>query len=322
MTVTQFLTKLRRESPKSLCRKIFHRVTAKISRTLTKIQTHLSWPVYSRLRGWKGVTTKDYGRELIISLTTYPPRIHIVHVAIRSLLMQNMKPNRIILWLAKEDFPHREQDFPQELLDLQRFGLEFGWCDNFRSHTKLVPALMAYPDADIVTADDDIYYRPNWLSILYAEHLKHPEDICAHRITKFYVDEAGNFGAVGGGYDTYPCPSYLHKVTGVGGVIYPPHVFYKDVTDANIFMKICTTNDDIWFWLMAVLNHVKVRVTEKNYFHLALATVGDTQKGPTLCSINDSGEHLFWRDFNRMLEYYPELDGILRDEYARMKKGA
>ena len=322
MTITKFLAKLRTESPKSLCRKIFRRTVTAISRAFTKLRTHVSWPVYSRIKGWKGVTTKNYGRELIISLTTYPPRIHIVHVAIRTLLMQDMKPNRVILWLAKEDFPNREKDFPAELLDLQRFGLEFGWSDNFRSHTKLIPALKAFPEADIVNADDDIYYRPDWLSTLYAEHMRHPEDICAHRITKFYVDESGNFEAEGGGYNPYPCPSYLHKVTGVGGVIYPPHSFYKDITDANIFMNICTTNDDIWFWLMAVLNHVKVRVTKGNYFHLALAVVGDTQKGPTLMSINDQGEKLFWKDFYRMLEHYPELDGILREEYQRMKKGA
>ena len=278
--------------------------------------------MYSRIKGWQGITTKDYGRELIVSLTTFPPRIKTVHITLRTLLMQDMKPNRIILWLADEEFPNKEKDLPKELLDLQRFGLEIRYCGNLRSFKKLIPALKAYPDADIVTADDDLYYRKNWLSSLYAEHMKHPEDVCAHRITKFWIDDAGEFRTIGGGYDTYPCPSYLHKFTGVGGVFYPAHSLHKDVTDIKTFIKICTTNDDIWFWLMAARNGVRVCRVSNNYFHLTIASVKDTQNGPTLSSINDRGEKLFWKDFYRMLEHYPELDGLLRKEYQRMKKGA
>ena len=125
-----------------------------------------------------------------------------------------------------------------------------------------------------------------------------------------------------GGYNTYPCPSYLHKLTGGAGALYMPHILHHDVTNAGLFMNLCPTSDDIWFWLMAVMNRVRVRVTTRNYFHLALAYVGNTQKGPTLSKINDQGEKLFWKDFYRILEHYPELDSLLREEYRRIKKGA
>ena len=101
-----------------------------------------------------------------------------------------------------------------------------------------------------------------------------------------------------------------------------PHILHPDVVRDELFMNLCPTSNDIWFWLMAVLNHVKVRVTERNYFHLALSYVGDTQKGQTLFSVNDMGEKLFWKDLNRMLEHYPELDALLREEYQRMTKEA
>ena len=101
-----------------------------------------------------------------------------------------------------------------------------------------------------------------------------------------------------------------------------PHVLHHDVTNAELFMKLCPTSDDIWFWLMATMNGVRVCRVSNNYFHLALAYVGDTQKGPTLSSINDSGPKLFWKDFYRVLEHYPELESLLRDEYQRMKNGA
>ena len=234
-------------------------------------------------------------------------------------MLQNMKPNRIILWLAEDEFPRRDSDLPEKLLCLKKYGLEIMYCENLRSFKKLIPALRACPDADIVTADDDLYYRRNWLRTLYDEHSRHPEDVCVHRITKFYVDDSGQFRIIGGGYDVYPCPSFLNKLTGGAGAFYSPGMLHPDVVRTELFTSLCTTNDDIWFWLMAVLNGKRIRPAEGRHPHLALAYVGDTQKGPTLCSLNDKGENLFWKDFYRVLEHYPELEHILRSEYERMK---
>jgi hypothetical protein len=39
--------------------------------------------------------------------------------------------------------------------------------------------------------------------------------------------------------------------TGVGGVLYPPHALHSDVTDSTLFMKLCPTADDLWFYWMA-----------------------------------------------------------------------
>ena len=43
--------------------------------------------------------------------------------------------------------------------------------------------------------------------------------------------------------------------------------------------------------------------------------VEHTQEGPTLSSKNDRGEKLFWVQFKNMLEYYPEVDKILKEAY-------
>lgn len=40
--------------------------------------------------------------------------------------------------------------------------------------------------------------------------------------------------------------------TGVGGVLYPPNALDTSMLDANLFMKLAPTNDDIWFWAAAV----------------------------------------------------------------------
>lgn len=105
--------------------------------------------------------------ELIVSLTSFPPRIKTVHKTIETLQDQTYQADRIILWLAEEEFPEKEKELPRELLALRDKGLEIRWCNNIYSYKKLVPTIKLYPNAIIVTADDDLYYSNEWLKRLY-----------------------------------------------------------------------------------------------------------------------------------------------------------
>ncbi len=297
---------------------LYRRVIRKIDRVWTKKRVEVLWPVVTRIPGWRGVQKRN-GETVIVSLTSFPARIGTVDETVKSLLLQKKKPDTVVLWLAKTQFPQGEKELPQQLLKLQAFGLKIDWCGDIRSYKKLIPTLEQYPEAIIVTADDDVYYRKNWLKMLYEMHLAYPESICAHRVTKFYLQDE-QYKVVRGGEDIWPGqPTILHVATGCGGVLYPPHTLYKDTTNPQLFMELCPTNDDIWFWLMAVLNGTKVCAPQsKKKRHIELIYVPGTQEGPTLCSINNEGEKLFWKDFHRALAHYPELDGILKREYERL----
>ena len=50
--------------------------------------------------------------------------------------------------------------------------------------------------------------------------------------------------------------SLITLPTGVGGVLYPPHCFHKDICNADIFMKLAPQADDVWFKAMTLLNGV------------------------------------------------------------------
>lgn len=298
---------------------LYRRAIRKFDRVWTQKRVSILWPIVTHIPGWRG--TKAGGEELlIVSLTSFPARIHLCSEAIKSLLLQEKKPNRLLLWLAVEQFPNKENDLPTELLELKRFGLEICWCNDIRSHKKLIPALKQYLEAAIVTADDDLYYRRNWLKILYNEYLKHPELICSHRIAKFFIRD-GSYTITPGSHEVWEQPSFLNRLGGGSGTLFPPHTLYKDIADAELFMRLCPTNDDIWFWLMAVLNGTKVYAPEaQKDRQVELVYVPGTQEGPTLCSINNEGEKLFWKDFERVLAYYPELDAILKKEYERLSE--
>ncbi|MBQ6249941.1 MAG: glycosyltransferase [Oscillospiraceae bacterium] len=246
---------------------------------------------------------------LIVSLTSYPPRIHTVHITVDTLLNQSFPADKVVLWLAEEEFPNREADLPKELLAQTARGLTIGWCNNIGPYKKLIPALRQYPDAIIVTADDDVYYHRQWLERLYRAYVHDPDCIHTHRVTKFYVDVNGEFAAVTGGRDCWDRPSYLNKLVGVGGVLYPPHCFPPEVLDEAKFMALAPSSDDIWFWLMAALRGYRVsRVAD------AIPTPNNVEgtQDCALWRINDHGENLFWVHFHNILQAYPQLSYRLR----------
>lgn len=277
----------------------------------------IKWSLCSNKKGWIGITDKKRKVKIIVSLTSFPARIDGVDITLKSLLMQSLKPDEIILWLAKEQFPAKENGLPDKLLGLRKYGLTIYWCNDIRSYKKLIPALRMYPEDIIVTADDDVYYEGSWLKRLYLGYLQAPDCVHCHRISKFYIDH-NEYRMKKGEFELYPCPSYLHKLTGVGGVLYPPHILNKEVLDEEKCRKLAPTNDDIWFWLMAVLNGAKINVVRNNIPRIE--AVKGTQEGECLNKLNDSGDELLWKDFYRMLEAYPQLDGILRNEYKMLRQ--
>lgn len=128
-----------------------------------------------------GVTTQKREKQIIVSLTSYPERMYALKYTLYSLLRQSLKPDKVILWLACEQYPNREQDISDEILIAQEWGLSIVWCEDIKFYKKLIPAMKMYPNDIIVTADDDIYYPENWLELLYNSYMKNPECIHSHR---------------------------------------------------------------------------------------------------------------------------------------------
>ncbi len=56
--------------------------------------------------------------RIIVSLTTYGKRINTVHLTIKTLLNQTYTFDKIILWLAEDEFTL--DTIPQELKELQK----------------------------------------------------------------------------------------------------------------------------------------------------------------------------------------------------------
>ena len=187
--------------------------------------------------------------DVIISLTSYPLRINTVSYTIKSLLKQDCHYKKIILWLAKEQFPQGEKELPTDLTDLISDSFCIEWCTDLRSYKKLIPALKKYPDDIIVTADDDIIYPRDWLRRLVHAYSEHPDMIHCLRAHRIVIHNGNILPYQRWNVKEYNVsPSFLNFFTGVGGVVYHSSLLYRDVMREDIFTKICPDADDIWFW--------------------------------------------------------------------------
>lgn len=249
-----------------------------------------------------GISETPRKERLIVSLTSFPARIPTLHITLSSLLQQSVTPDLVVLWLAKEQFANGEADLPEEILRLKDYGLTIEWCNDIRPYKKLIPALKEFPNDVIITVDDDVFYDKKMVERLYNSYQAHPDCINCHRITKISLKN-GKFKAKP--KKCYPRPSFANKLVGVGGVLYPPHSLYKDITNEDLFMKLAPTNDDIWFWLMAVMNGTRIIQIKNNDDEPV--EIAETLNGPCLCQINDNGENLFYIQLENVFNHYEGL---------------
>ena len=252
-----------------------------------------------------GVRVVKRKPEIIISLTSHPARINSIYKTLGSLLNQTFKPDRLILWLAKEQFPKGESELPESVTVLKRNGLDRMWYHDIKSYKKLIPAMKMFPNAVIVTVDDDWYYRQDMLQVLVQEHEKYPRDIICHAVTHPVFNNEGKLRKNPDDKNCKGSSSFYNKMLGGSGVLYPPNSLHIDVLNEDEFMTIAPTNDDIWFWAMAVRNKTKIRLPE-NALGLIAMTDAESQNTSALGFTNEH-EHLYEKVTDELLQRYPEI---------------
>ena len=207
-----------------------------------------------------GVTTdRILPSDLIVSLTSYGDRLKYAALSIESIMQGTMKPNKIVLSISEK----HKGSLPILLQKQQQRGLEILYCKDIRSYTKLIPVLRKYPEAFVITIDDDCIYNQDLVENLVNASINNPNEICANRVHRITFNDNGNIKK----YNEWKHgsniedASYLNFLTGVGGVLYPPHSLFEEVTDETTFLDICRYADDVWFFAMAVKKGTLIRKT-------------------------------------------------------------
>ena len=99
-----------------------------------------------------------------ITLTSWKARINFIHKNLENLLTNKIKPKKIILNLALEEFPNKNSELPKEILYLLKKykNFEIFWVkENNNVFKKLIPTLNRFKNDIIITLDDDILYPSN-----------------------------------------------------------------------------------------------------------------------------------------------------------------
>jgi hypothetical protein len=254
--------------------------------------------------------------QYIVSLTSYGKRLtETAPYAIISLFKQTTQPDKIVLWVGEND----KANIGKNLLKLQDLGLEIYFCEDIRSYTKLIYSLKEFPNACIITADDDINYPRNWFEQLIAEHKKYPQKIICHRVHEVKVDE---------NYCLLPYSEWKKSIvpqnpfsifpTGVGGILYPPRSLDKQVLNKELFMELAPHADDIWFWAMALINkeyfgkEIPYVVIKDGYARkMRSIDYRQNRNGNALLNINvnENGND---KQLKAVIEYFPQLNEVLK----------
>lgn len=199
--------------------------------------------------GRLGAGARRLETPVLVSFTSIPSRLHVLHLTVRSLLAQSVRPDGILLWLNET----LEGRVPLPLARLvgERFQIRFR--PGTSAHRKLVYPLREFPGHTVVTCDDDHMYPRDWLERLHDAHRAHPGEVVAHECRRIAYGADGRVRPYRewGGEE----PGEAHRDTlaiGYGGTLYPPGALHPDVTDEALYLELAPRADDLWFKAMSL----------------------------------------------------------------------
>ncbi|KAG4095510.1 hypothetical protein H8356DRAFT_1687563 [Neocallimastix lanati (nom. inval.)] len=92
------------------------------------------------------------------------------------MMKQTLLPSKIILNLSEEEFPNKENELPEELVqEVKRNELfEIFWIkENTTVFKKIIPTMNRFPNDLVLSIDDDIEYPNFYIEEMYKTYLKY-----------------------------------------------------------------------------------------------------------------------------------------------------
>lgn len=243
--------------------------------------------------------------HIIVSLTSFPLRIGKVWMVVDSMFYQQMPPDKVCLYLAKEEFPGGKASLPKRLLNYEKLGLEIKFVDvNLKPHNKYYFALQEFKDSYVITIDDDMYYHNNLIINLWETHLKNPDCVCANRMDVITFDENVNFMPYEKWKTTYheTKPSLLNVALGYEGILYPTKLFENadDMFNVDLITRLSPKADDLW--LKALQLYYGIPVANGKYFCFTINLPGT--QGVSLMASNCGAQALNDVQWKALVEYF------------------
>lgn len=204
--------------------------------------------------------------RIIVSFTSYPPRIDNVHKVVESLYNQTVRADEIVLYLSLKEFPDAWESMPCNLKKLVgKGGFRIEWVKgNLKSHKKYYYALQQYREDVVITVDDDVLYAETMISDLMESHNRFPSAVSARK-ARMIVKKDGEleiYSRWKKRLDKYAdMPRIDLCAIGVGGICYPPLVSSNNWFNESELIRIAGKQDDLWLKYNEVLDGIPVVYT-------------------------------------------------------------
>ena len=198
---------------------------------------------------------------VIVSLTSFPPRIGQLLLVLRSILWQTCPPEKIVVWLSEEEFPNGLAELPERLTVLTANGVEFRFVpENIRGHKKYYYVFREYPDNKVITMDDDLIYPRDAIERLLALSYQYPKSVCGNVIRK--IAKVGNRFLAYKEWEKVvamsPEASNRNMAVGCGGICYPSRWYDDTLFDLQLIKIHSPFADDLWLKANELRLNVKV----------------------------------------------------------------
>ncbi|PML79788.1 hypothetical protein BCT27_19925 [Enterovibrio norvegicus] len=228
--------------------------------------------------------------------------MHDVYLVIESLGQQTVKANRIVLWLDENEYSL--ETIPLLLKNQMDRGLDVRFYPNIRSYKKLVPSLKLFPQADIITVDDDILYPHDLIELLLRGRHLEPDSIVGVRAHTIAIDKDGVKP-----YRKWKYESSFEEngrntfLTSGAGTLFPAGMLNEEFCNEKSFMELCPSADDIWINMMCIKHDIKrSKIRDDRDFSLRFLQIKDHQD----IALNNENVHSNGNDLqlSKILEKY------------------
>ncbi|KAL6608569.1 hypothetical protein U3516DRAFT_837713 [Neocallimastix sp. 'constans'] len=121
------------------------------------------------------INKEKNNESIIISMSSNKEKIDSIYISIENLMNQTLNATYIILTLSSDEFPKKEEELPNSLIELTKFHLNFKikWIKNNINDYKRITVLDDYPEDIIIIVNEEIKY-PNWfINELYNEYIQY-----------------------------------------------------------------------------------------------------------------------------------------------------
>ena len=220
-------------------------------------------------------TNNENSIPIYLSLTSIFKNQNILFKTLQSIITQTKKPDKIFLYLSEApyilDTGFKNKKITDKnllnFLEINKKIIQVSWVENEGSYRKLLPLLKEKwkENCIIITIDDDTIYHNKLIENLVEDYNKQ-KCVISYRGYMLKMNKLDEFDY----HKRVNCDKkYIYNFpTGKGGILYKPDFFHKTgdlIFNKNIYLKYCSKQDDIWFYILRIKNNISCYLDNKPF---------------------------------------------------------